>query len=103
MCTSCTIKTYEIKPFNQDFNIVSQENYYENELGKFFNNLNKLITDAKTNDIIFHKKIFLFPTGGDNCEVYSFSSLIWSSCTSNPKIKCPYLLDGIIYTSIDQK
>ena len=47
--------------------------------------------------------MFLFPTGGDNSEVYSFSHLIWNACTTNMKISCPYILDGIIYTGIDQK
>jgi SAM-dependent methyltransferase len=46
--------------------------------------------------------MFIFPTGGDNSEVYSFSNSIWTGCTSN-KVSCPYLVDGIIYTAIDQK
>ena len=41
--------------------------------------------------------------GGNNSEVYSFSNLIWSGCTNNDKVNCPYLVDGIIYTGIEQK
>ena len=97
------VKAYNIKPYDGKFDIVKQEKHYENEVEKFFENLNKLIKEAKSNDIIFHSKMFLFPTGGDNSEVYSFSHLIWNACTTNVKIACPYILDGIIYTGIDQK
>ena len=70
---------------------------------KFYVNLNKLINEASNNEIIFHSKMFLFPTGADNSEVYSFSNLIWDGCTNNQKNNCPYLLDGIIFTGIEQK
>ncbi len=97
------VKAYNIKQYSGSFDIVKQEKHYEGEMEKFFVNLNKLIKDANKNDIIFHSKMFLYPTGGDNSEVYSFSNLIWSGCTSNSKINCPYMLDGIIYTGLDQK
>jgi SAM-dependent methyltransferase len=97
------VKVYNIKPYEDSFNIVKQEKYYEQEMEKFYINLNKLIKEASPNEIIFHSKMFLFPSGGDNSEVYSFSNLIWNGCTNNQKINCPYLLDGIIYTGLDQK
>ena len=97
------VKVYNIKSFDGKFDIIKQEKHYENEMEKFYNNLNKLIKSANKNDIIFHSKMFIFPTGGDNSEVYSFSNLVWTGCTSNQSIACPYFLDGIIYTGIDQK
>ena len=97
------IQNYNIASYDQPFNIIKQEKFYENELIKYYANLNGLITGAKPNDIIFYKKIYLFPTGGSNCEVYSFSNLIWNGCTSMTNTNCPYTLDGIIYTCIDQK
>jgi len=97
------IKKYDIQPYSGQFSIINQEKHYEKEIINYFDNLNKLIDNGNSNDIIFSKKLFLFPTGGDNCEVYSFSNLVWSLCTHNTKINCPYVLDGIIYTGIDQK
>ena len=97
------VNEYNVKPYTEKFDIIRQEKYYEGEMEKFFINLNKLIKNADPNDIIFHTKMFLFPTGGDNSEVYSFSHMIWSGCTNNTKINCPYFCDGIIYTGIDQK
>jgi SAM-dependent methyltransferase len=97
------IKVYNIKTYDGVFDIVKQETYYNLEMEKFYLNINKLLKESTKNNIIFHRKMFLFPSGGENAEVYSFSNLIWSGCTSNSKINCPYLLDGIIYTGIDQK
>ncbi len=97
------INPYTVKEYNDKFNIVEQEKHYENELIKFFDNINKLIKDAKKNDILFHNKFCLFPKGGESSEVFSFSNLIWHGCLSNKKVNCPYILDGIIYTGIDQK
>ena len=97
------IKSYTIQPYNDKFDIVKQEKHYENEMIKFYNNLNKLIKTSKENEYIFHTKMFIFPMGGDNSEVYSFSNIIWTGCTISKSVACPYLLDGIIYTGIDQK
>lgn len=94
---------YLIKPYTGKFDIISQEKHYENEIINFYGKLNKEIKSAKQNEIIFFNKLFIFPTGGDNSEIYSFSHLIWTSCTNNEKVNCPYLLDGIIYTGLDQK
>ena len=97
------VKAYKIKLYEGPFDIIRQETHYEKEMLKFYINLNKLIKEANPNDIIFHSKMFLFPNGGDNSEVYSFSNLIWNGCTNNQNINCPYLVDGIIYTGLDQK
>jgi SAM-dependent methyltransferase len=96
-------KSYNIKPYEDNFDLIKQEKHYENEMINFYTNLNKLIKTSKENEIIFHTKMFIFPTGGDSSEVYSFSNIIWTGCTSNQKVACPYLLDGIIYTAIDQR
>ena len=97
------IENYNIKPFTGKFDILKQEKHYEDEIILFYNNVNKLLKQSKKNDIVFQKKLFLFPTGGDNSEVFSFSDLIWSNYINNVKINCPYLIDGIIYTGIEQK
>jgi len=97
------IKKYNIKPFTDDFSINMQEKHYDHEIKKFYNTMSDLLKNTKPNDLLFHNKVFLFPTGADNCEVYSFSNIIWNACTNNDKVECPYLLDGIIYTGINQK
>jgi len=97
------VKAYTIKQYDDKFDLVKQEKHYEKEMIHFYKNLNKLIKESKENEYIFHTKMFIFPTGGNNSEVYSFSNTIWSGCTNNENVSCPYLLDGIIYTGVDQK
>ena len=93
---------YELKIFDNNFDLKKQEKFYENEINQFFTKLNKNLEKANNNDIIFFPKIFLYPNGGNNSEVFSFSHLLWTFCTNN-KNNCPYKLDGIIYTGLEQK
>jgi hypothetical protein len=104
-CDLLKIKNFKIKTYNNKFDINLIEKHYESEIIKYFNHLNNLIDELVKTDkeVIFHPKLFLIPSGGDNCEVYLFSKLLWNSCTNHPKINCPYLLDGIIYTGLEQK
>jgi SAM-dependent methyltransferase len=95
-------KIYEIKMYENNFNLKKQELFYENEVKEFFSQLNKNLESSKPNSIIFYPKIFLYPNGGSNSEVFSFSYLLWTFCT-NLKNNCPYTLDGIIYTGLEQK
>jgi SAM-dependent methyltransferase len=103
------VKEYLIKPFTDKFDVINQEQHYYNEMYKYHNNLNKLIDISSDNDIIFHTKMILFPLGGNNCEVFSFCNLIWNgsvmgdNINKDRKINCPYILDGIIFTGIEQK
>ena len=47
--------------------------------------------------------MYFYPTGGNNSEVFLFAELLWNSITKNSNIKCPYSLDGIIFTGMDQR
>jgi hypothetical protein len=97
------IKINKVKSFTGDFDIIKQEEHYQKEIHSFYKNMNTLLDDIKESEILFHPKIFLFPTGGSNTEVYSFANLIWSEYTNNTKVNCRYNLDGIIFTGINQK
>jgi SAM-dependent methyltransferase len=94
---------YISKPYSSKFDIDKQEKYYTKEIENFYENLNKLIDNVEESEYIFHPKMFIFPTGGANSEVYLYAYLIWFACTNSTKTNCPYLLDGIIFTAIDQK
>ena len=94
---------YTSKPFSSKFDMDKQEKYYTTELENFYQNLNNLIDKVGESEYIFHPKMFIFPTGGSNCEVYLYAYLIWFACTNSTKVNCPYLLDGIIFTALEQK
>jgi SAM-dependent methyltransferase len=96
-------KIYISKPFSGKYDMEKQEKHYTTELENFYQNLNKLIDDTEESGYIFHPKMFIFPTGGSNSEVYLYAYLIWFACTNSTKVNCPYLLDGVIFTALDQK
>jgi SAM-dependent methyltransferase len=99
-CVNLNKNIYINKIYNEIFSLKSQENFYKKEIENFYNHLNEEVLKLKHNDIYFHPKYFLFPTGGSDCEVYLFSNLIWEYYS---KSKINYSLDGIIFTGLDQK
>jgi SAM-dependent methyltransferase len=83
----------------KEFNEIP-ENYGDN-LNKFYDKLTKLINKTSQNEIIFCPKLFLFPTGASNSEVFKYAYNLWHHCTT--QVNCPYKLDGIIFTGLEQK
>lgn len=102
-CKEINTKTYNIKGYNNEFNMNKIEGFYQKEIESYFDNLDNNITNMKEGEYLINPKLFLFPQGGNSSEIFLFSKLIWLNCTKNDKVKCPYILDGIIYTGINQK
>lgn len=95
--------SYKLKEYSGAFNLEKVHKHYNNELVSYFNKLNKSLDNTKINDILFFNKLMVFPSGGDNSEVFLFSDLIWQNITKLKDLECPYNLDGIIYTPLKQK
>ncbi len=100
VCKDINKDIYIIKDFNDTFSLEAEEKHYKNEITTFYNNLEKQIDKIKQNEIYFHPKLFLFPTGGSYSEVYLYAYLIWDYYS---KSKMSYKLDGIIFTGLEQK
>ena len=98
-----TGKIFKSKLYEGKFDMDKQEKFYTEEIERFYQNLNKLIDETKENDYLFHPKLFIFPTGGANSEAFLYAYLIYNSCTNSNKVNCPYYLDGIIFTGLEQK
>ena len=45
----------------------------------------------------------MFTMGIYDYEIYSYSYLLWNKYTKDETSRCPYVLDGLIYTPLDQK
>ena len=104
LLTPTKFKYEEYSPTKKEpYNLDNQRKFYQTKIESFFETLNETIISAKQNDIIFNTKFFTFPTGALDSEVFMLSYLVWYNCTENQIINCPYLLDGIIYTGINQK
>ena len=95
-----TIKEYEMK---SAFNLEHIKEYYANNIKSFYKQLNDEINKMKPNQTLIYPKIFLYPSGGSSSEVFLFSDIIWNNCTKNVNVDCPYHLDGIILTPLEQK
>jgi SAM-dependent methyltransferase len=92
-----------VEDYSGDFDLSKMRKHYEKEMITFYKDVDTKINKAKKGDIIIKPKLFLFPTGGSPSEIFMFSDLIWESCTENDKVLCPYELDGIIFTGLNQK
>lgn len=94
------IKEYDMKGA---FNLEHMKDYYSSNIKTFYKQLNADINKMKPNEILIYPKIFLYPSGGSSSEVFLFSDIIWNNCTKNANVDCPYKLDGIILTPLEQK
>jgi SAM-dependent methyltransferase len=102
-CSKLGSSVFNYSTFSGNFNLDKIKKFYTNDLKKYFDHINNVIGKLKSNKILFHPKYFIFPTGGSNSEVFQFIDLIWSSCTSDDSVKCPYSLDGTICQGLVQK
>ena len=77
------------------------ENFHKTNMIDHLKQLNKLLKEEKDNQIINYK-YFIFPIIGNQYNIYKLSELLYDIYTSTDN-RCPYILDGIIYTPINQK
>lgn len=85
-----------------DFDLAQINKYNEAGIKKFIKELNDKLDSPKFKSNIIMAKFFIFPLGAHPCEVYAGASLIWNLYTKNSELKCPYILDGIIFTPCEQ-
>jgi len=89
------------KQMTAKFNIDEYIDFYHGELVKYMGALN---TDSKiaTKYPLIRRKYFTKCEGAKDWEIFAYSALIWSAYTNDPKIRCPYLLDGLIFQPLEQ-
>lgn len=93
----------KIKQYEGNYNIIKIKKHFRDEIISFYESLDKNINKMKKNEVYISSKIILFPPGGNNSEVFLFADLLWNFCTKSSEVKCPYSLDGIIFTPLEQK
>lgn len=92
----------EKMPTSSEFSLNEIVKYHEKEIRKYFENLNNDMAIEK-DKILIRKKYFIAAMGAKKWEIYKYSELIWKLYTEDPTVKCPYLLDGLIYHPLEQK
>lgn len=96
-------KPFMIKDYEGAFDLMAIKKHYVEMIRKFYVELNSEIDKLKQNDILIYPKMFMYPNGGSSSEVFLFSDVIWNNCTKNANVNCPYVLDGVIFTPLEQK
>lgn len=93
------VKTIIEKPRSNAKLDVIVNNYKKQIQDSFAEMNNKLKKDPH----VIMGKSFFIPLGIHQSELYAYSELIWNSYTGDKTIGCPYILDGLIYTPLNQK
>ncbi|ARF10660.1 mRNA capping enzyme [Hokovirus HKV1] len=97
-------KQKKLDTSNFTFNIEKINQFYEEDITNFSNNLNHDINIKKFMHLpIVRRKYFIFPLGRNENEIFQYSVLLWSLYVITNKVKYPYKLDGLIFTPIEQK
>jgi hypothetical protein len=88
----------------KDSNFVSDEitDFHKKNISKHLEMLHNSLSSSTDNQIISYK-YFMFPIIGLDNIIYRLASLMYEMYTTSTTFKSPYLLDGMIYTPINQK
>lgn len=84
------------------FNLDDMVKFYEGEIKKSMDVLNYDMTQMKQYPLI-RAKYFIGATGAYRWDIYRFSELMWKKYTEDSTIKCPYILDGLIFQPLEQQ
>jgi len=88
----------------KDSNFVIDEiyNFNKSNIENHLSQLNDKLLTSSDNHVINYK-YFMFPVIGFDNIIYKLSTLMYDIYTTGSENKCPYILDGMIYTPINQK
>ena len=97
-------KGYQFKDYDykgKSFDLNDIVNFHSKEIKIFMDNLNNDIQEEKKYPLI-RRKFFIAASGAKAWEIFRYSQLIWEKYTEDASIKCPYILDGLIYHPLTQ-
>ena len=83
------------------FDLDQKVNFHHDEIKNMINNLNHDIELEKQFPLI-RRKYFIDVVGAKNWEIFIYASTIWNAFTKSSDIRCPYLLDGLIFQPLEQ-
>ena len=89
------------KKYEGEFDLNKILKFYETDLIRCMNSFNKNINGKHSN--IIHSKYFIYIVGGNPCEIYAYTDLLWNLYLNKSKFNCPYHLDGTIYVGMNQE
>lgn len=88
---------------NIDFNNIDKVmKFHLDNIVEFYDDIDKEL-QKKDNSILFRRKYFIESNGIQDNEIFKYTNLMWKNYTTNNNVKCPYLLDGLIFQPLEQK
>jgi hypothetical protein len=84
-----------------DFDLNKLSKFYEEDIRKYMNSINKDMDFAKQYPLI-RCKYFIGATGACRWDIYKFADVMWTLYTEDKTINCPYILDGLIFQPLEQ-
>lgn len=89
------------KSTTNEFDLNGIVKYHEGEIKRFMDAIDHDIVLEKQFPLI-RRKYFIPCLGGKKWEIFRYASLIWNKYREDDSIKCPYLLDGLIFQPLEQ-
>lgn len=93
-----TQKTIDI---SGEFNLTKYVDMHHKQIVEYMNILNDDIDIEKQYPLI-RRKYFIESQGAKDWEIFAYAVLMWNSYRTDSKIRCPYLLDGLIFQPNEQ-
>ena len=92
---------FSIKKYSDSFDMKKISKYYGNQLSDYLKYLMTNLGKSKLDTFVCFK-YFIFVLGGSDSEIFNYSDIIWNTYTKSNAKNVPYILDGLIYTPLDQ-
>ena len=92
---------FKFKKYDGAFDISKIESYYKNNVEEYLKLLDKKLKTIK-DDTCVCQKYFIFVLGGSDNEIFKYSDILWNMYTKTHANILPYILDGLIYTPVQQ-
>jgi len=96
------VKPFIQKDYKGNFNPDKIVEFYGEEIKRFNNYINENVNKDKKNPMIM-RKVVIGALGGQDNEIYKYADLLWKKYVFDKEINCPYILDGVIFSPLDQK
>jgi hypothetical protein len=92
----------DYKSRTSEFNLNDVIDFHEGQMRDYMDALNNDIDIEKRYPLI-RRKYFIDVVGAKPWEIFAYASSMYKKYTESQDIKCPYLLDGLIFQPLDQE
>ena len=89
-------KGYKFGEYSGNFDLTKILAYHDTEITKYMSNFKHDLAIDKTHVLII-RKYFIPVLGGQDNEIFKYSTLLWNKYTKEDATSSPYNLDGLIY------